>query len=427
MGCTRKFGVNRRHLGRMGRMNETEHVWDVVVVGAGPSGATCAWKCAERGLSVLLLERAADIPRYKPCGGGIPGSVMEHVSGLEPARFADLSVTHLRHSYKGKQSIHAPMTTWSGDPAEIWMVQRPLFDTYLVEKATAAGAILKTGVRVRHAAMDDSGATLETLDGRTIRARHVVGADGAKGIVGASVGLRLSKRYGIAREMEIPFGTEGDLWHPSLLPHTVYLDYGSVTKGYAWIFPKKNCLSVGAGQLMPEKPSERATAQIGETLKKAMQTIMESVGLALPETPNAPTLHAHPIPYWTGKETLATADDRALLVGDAAGVVQPLFGEGIQYALRTGALAAECLADGTVGSYTAKVTELFAREFDAADRVGRVFHRTPYLSYRLGVKNPLGTALVGRLMAGEASLADLEQKLYDRLRTAALPSLGKRK
>jgi hypothetical protein len=59
---------------------------------------------------------------------------------------------------------------------------------------------------------------------------------------------------------------------------------------------------------------------------------------------------------------------------------------------------------------------LFADEFDAARRVGRVFHGAPYLSYRLGVKNPAGTRLVGRLMAGEASLAHLEQRIYERLK-----------
>ena len=77
-------------------------LFDVLIVGAGPGGATCAWKCAEAGLSVLLVDRAPSFPRYKPCGGGIPASLASHVDGLEPSEFADLTISKLRHSWKGK-------------------------------------------------------------------------------------------------------------------------------------------------------------------------------------------------------------------------------------------------------------------------------------------------------------------------------------
>jgi flavin-dependent dehydrogenase len=248
----------------------------------------------------------------------------------------------------------------------------------------------------------------------------VVGADGAKGVIGPSVGLRLEKRFGIAREIELPFagGADDGRWHPLLAPGAAYLDYGSVPNGYAWIFPKRNCLSVGAGLLVPKEPGEGERRGIGEMLRAAIDNLLESVGLPpIPEgSPDAPRLWAHPIPFWTGAEALQTPDGRVLLVGDASGVVQPLFGEGIQYALRTGDLAARCLASGETSAYTDQVRDQFAREFDAAARVGRVFHRAPYLSYRLGVKNPRGTHLVGRIMAGEASFAAMEQRIYERLR-----------
>jgi geranylgeranyl reductase family len=396
-------------------------LYDVIVVGAGPGGATCAWKCAAAGLKVLLLDRAASLPRYKPCGGGIPASLARHVPGIaeHAEAFADLTITHLRHSWRGRDAVLCAMETASGEPATVWMVQRPRFDHWLVRQAEEHGATLRTGVKVADIARDADSVTVRSSEGDEWRARHVVGADGAKGIVGPRAGLRLQKRWGIAREIEIPFegGAEENRWHPALEPRAAYLDYGSVPNGYAWIFPKRGCLSVGAGMLLPQQPSEKGEENVGRTLRAAIDLLLESVGLRYPEGADAPRLWAHPIPYWTGMEPLATDDGRVLLVGDAAGVVQPMFGEGIQYAVRTGALAAECLASGTVAdSYTSRVRAALADEFDAAARIGRFFYRAPYLSYRLGVKNPAGTRLVGRLLAGEASLAQLEQRIYDRLR-----------
>ena len=260
--------------------------------------------------------------------------------------------------------------------------------------------------------------TVSTADGETFQARHVVGADGAKGIVGARVGLRLGKRWGIAREAEIPFdgGANDNCVHPALHANAAYLDYGSVPNGYAWIFPKRGFLSVGAGMLLPKKPTTGEENNVGKALREAIDTMLQSVGMAFPEGMDAPRIWGHPIPFWTGAEPLATGDGRVLLVGDAAGVVQPMFGEGIQYAVRTGDLAAKCLLSRAVGDYTNGVRALFADEFDAALRIGKLFYKTPFLSYKLGVKNPAGTKLVGRLMAGEASLHDLETRIYERLR-----------
>lgn len=384
--------------------------YDVIVVGAGPGGATCAWKCAERGLKTLLLDRAPTLPRYKPCGGGIPSSLVRHVDGLEPEKFADLTVTRLRHTWRGKSPVLAEMTCADGKPAQVWMVQRPRFDSYLVEKAKAAGAELKLGVKVGDVTIAGDHVTITAGEERW-SARHVVGADGAKGIVGARVGLRLGKRWGIAREVEIPFDYPESA---GILRDACYLDYGSVKNGYAWIFPKAGYLSVGAGMLVPRQP--KAEQKVGHILMDAIHTMLGSVGMTYPEGTDAPKLWAHPIPFWTGSEPLATKDGRVLLVGDAAGVVQPLFGEGIQYAVRTGNIAAQHLADGTTTAYTEAIKTELAGEFDAALRVGKVFHKTPYLSYRLGVKNPAGTKLVGRLMTGEVTMEQLETRIYEKLK-----------
>jgi hypothetical protein len=263
---------------------------DVIVVGAGPGGAVTAWRCAEGGARVLLLERAAALPRYKPCGGGIPASVARHVCGLDsPDEFVDLTITHLRHSWKGRDPVLGRLETAQGEPAPVWMVQRPRFDQYLVRRAEAVGARVRTGVRVSAVAADAEGVTVTSVTGEAWRARYVVGADGARGVVGARVGLRLGKRWGIAREIEIPFQSrDGGPWHPELSPGAAYLDYGTVPNGYAWIFPKRGCLSVGAGMLLPRKPGangdpETGGATAGPLLKRAIASLLASVGLRYPD------------------------------------------------------------------------------------------------------------------------------------------------
>jgi geranylgeranyl reductase family protein len=401
-------------------LSNLSEFYDVIVVGAGPGGGTCAWKCAEKGLKVLVLDRAPALPRYKPCGGGIPASLANDISGLEPSLFADVVVTKLRHSWKGKDPVLAEMTRANGEPAEVWMVMRPTFDEWLVSQAKKYGADVRIGVKVSDVTISDSGVTVTSSEGETFSGKHLVGADGIKGIIGPKVGLRLGKRYGIAREMEIPFvAKDSGIWHEKLEQGACYLDYGTVKNGYTWIFPKKGYLSVGSGMLLPRKPSADAEKNVGHVLKRAMEIILESNNIPWPdatETEATPKIWGHPIPFWTGTEPLNTPDGRALLVGDAAGVVQPLFGEGIQYAMRSGNAAAEHLVAGTTTAYTETIKSLFAEEFDAALRVGTVFHKAPYLSYRLGVKNPAGTKLVGRLMAGEASFANLEHRLYEKLK-----------
>ena len=204
------------------------------------------------------------------------------MDGLVPSEFADLTVTQLRHSWKGKDSVLAEMTCSNGEPAEVWMVQRPQFDQWLVDRAKAAGATVEIGRKVTQIEATEEGAEVTTSDGEQYRAKFVVGADGAKGIVGSRVGLRLRRRYGIAREMEIPFRSATD-WHPALEPAACYLDYGTVRNGYAWIFPKAGYLSVGAGMLLPSKPTADVEKNVGRVLKRAMETLLESVGMDLPD------------------------------------------------------------------------------------------------------------------------------------------------
>jgi flavin-dependent dehydrogenase len=301
------------------------------------------------------------------------------------------------------------------------MVKRPVFDQYLVDEAVAAGATLLLSAKARAVRSCHREVTVELADGRCFSARHLIGADGATGIVASQLGLRahMHRRQGIAREIELPFAdaeASGDSpFHRQLVAGAAYLEYGTVPGGYAWIFPKRGALSVGAGVLHRDSRLADAEARTGELLKAAIDKLLGAVGLHCKPDP-APRLWAHPIPEWSPDGPLHTADGRALLVGDAAGVVQPLFGEGIQYAMRSGVLGAQCVLADAVLDYTRRLHALFADELAAAGRASRVFYKLPRVIYHLGVRRQVGARLVSRILSGETTFARVEHRLFERLR-----------
>jgi flavin-dependent dehydrogenase len=121
--------------------------------------------------------------------------------------------------------------------------------------------------------------------------------------------------------------------------------------------------------------------------------------------------HGHPLPLWNGSEPITALDGRVLLVGDAAGLVNPLFGDGISYACRSGALAGEAIANGQAARWTETAAEHFAASHDAALAISRFFYQFPSLCYNLAVKRPNSTRTAARLISGDVSFAAVLDRL----------------
>ncbi|CAM5433064.1 Hyaluronate lyase OS=Streptomyces antimycoticus OX=68175 GN=SANT12839_015340 PE=4 SV=1 [Streptomyces antimycoticus] len=181
---------------------DNETVWDVVVVGAGPAGASAAHAAACAGRRVLLLEKA-ELPRYKTCGGGIIGPSRDALPpGFElPLRERVHAVTF---SLNGKLA-----RTRRSKHALFGLINRPEFDAALVEAAKDAGAEIRTGVAVTRveqhgpAVPDRRTVAVVLADGETVLARAVVGADGSASRIGAHVGVKLDQ-VDLGLEAEIP-------------------------------------------------------------------------------------------------------------------------------------------------------------------------------------------------------------------------------
>ncbi len=342
-----------------GRHGGQDRVWDVVVVGAGPAGASAAYAAAVAGRRVLLLEKA-ELPRYKTCGGGIIGPSRDALPPGFEVPFED-RVHAVTFSHEGRRT-----RTRRSRRMLFGLVNRPGFDHALVESAQKAGAELRTGVTVsrieQHGPTVPDRRTVAVVlqGGETVLARAVVGADGSAGRTGAHVGVKFGQvDLGLEAEIPVP-ETVAEDWRGRVL-----IDWGPLPGSYGWVFPKGDTLTVGVISARGD----------GAATKRYLEQFIGRLGLAGFE----PAISS-------GHLTRCRTDDsplsrgRVLVCGDAAGLLEPWTREGISYALRSGRLA---------GEWAVRIAE-------AADAVDV---RRESLNYAFAVKAGLGVEMsVGRKM-----------------------------
>ena len=367
--------------------------WDVVVVGAGPAGASAARAAAARGSRVLLLERAS-LPRYKTCGGGII-PVSEDQAGIVLDGLARDRVERATFSLRGRWAV----TRRSRSPL-FAMVMRADFDAALVEAARAAGAQVRTGVRrdrAEHAgrggrarARRRTGPELARAPDRAARAlraavwaRVVVAADGSASRFGGYVGVRCDQ-VDLGLEGEFPARGLGGRWRGRLL-----IDWGRVPGSYGWLFPKGDIVSVGV----------IGDRERGADLRAYYRDLVNRLGLAgvrpQVESGHLVRMRAPGSPLRRGN---------VLVAGDAAGLAEPWTREGISYALRSGRLAGECAADDRVADYPRRVEAVLGVEMESAHAALAAYTRHPE-AFHLAVSGlPGGFTMFQRLITGRTSL-----------------------
>lgn len=363
------------------------HLYDAVVVGAGPSGATAAARLADAGLDVALIDRS-EPPRDKPCGGGLSPKAY---------RALEVDVSDLVLARPRSVVLRAPRSrtvSLESRVGEIWMVRRAAFDQRLVEHARTRGAKLLFGHVVRQVqpGTDGSPAFVET-DRGLIRAGAVVGADGADSVVARGAGLRLQRdrNYVLALEAEGP--------RPRGASTDVALVDFSLRLGYAWFFPKGGVSNVGVGT---------ADRRQFRHLRRYLTEFVDRNHL---EFAQPPRIVGHKIPVWRGVEPLH--HQNIVLAGDAAGVADPFFGEGIAYAIQTGRFAADSVARflaaewPDLSGYTTAVQSILGRDLRFWDILARFVYRAPSLSVLLLSSNRLFQRLADQAISGDKSFSKI--------------------
>ncbi|MCS6942761.1 MAG: geranylgeranyl reductase family protein [Geminocystis sp.] len=360
--------------------------YECIVIGAGPSGATAAYHLAKRGVSVLLLEKAS-LPRYKPCGGGVSPAIQSWFDfDLTPA----ISV-----------KSHTVYCTWQQEEVvaidlgntPIWMVRRDVFDYFLVQQAVKQGAQLLTDTEVTAIEFQKDSWLVHTPKGH-FRGSYIVGADGAKGNTARWLGFTKQKKTVVgALEVEIP----------AAQPTTdTYFEFGLVAHGYAWNFPKADGYSLGAGGF-----AKRRKAQ---SFHRLLENYASGFCLRLQDGCE----YGHPIALWDGVQKLHA--ERAILVGEAACVVDPFTAEGIRPSVYSGMKGAEAIINGLAGqtdaldNYSATMAEEWGKEMMWAKRLSQAFYRLPRLSYQLGVKHPSAGKTMVKIFTGQLKYSQVAQR-----------------
>jgi len=362
-----------------------EH-FDVAVVGAGPAGSVTALELARGGARVALVDKAT-FPRDKACGDAVGprGIALLEDLGLEidteGTRLGDMIVVG-----PARRKLRLPCFEGITYPGHGVAVPRRTLDSWLAQKALDAGARAVTG-RVERVSPDGAGDAdrhvVELDGGRTLRADVVIGADGATSRVADSVGLVDSRRvlWGFAVRVYLD--------EPVALPHIVLWapEPGRVFPGYGWLFPgpggRANA-GLGIGTM-----SDRRAGGGAVRLLPAFLEHLRRMGLvANPGDGSGPGR----VGGWLKMGMVGTtpAAGRVLLIGDAAGLVNPLQGEGIAHAMTSGRLAARAVLAGPADA-AARYRAAIAR--DHLD-----YHRVAAAAHAGLLTRPAAAAAVGRLL-----------------------------
>jgi flavin-dependent dehydrogenase len=265
------------------------------------------------------------------------------------------------------------------------MTQRRRLDAFLAEQAAAVGAELRQGARVEGLAVDGTGVTAR-VGGDAVRAGAVIGADGANGVVARSFGLGDGIVRGVALEGNVPLAAlAGDL------ERTAVIELAVVPGGYGWVFPKGDHANLGVGGWGSEGPALR-----GHLARLATEHGVDPDSLT--------DVRGHRLPM----RPLGTppAAGRVLLVGDAAGLVDPLSGDGMYEAFVSARLAADAILAGDLDSYASALAAALDRHAAASWAAKRAFDRHPRAVFAAARAPGVFTVVAGLLCGDVAHPAD---------------------
>lgn len=336
--------------------------YDLIVVGSGVAGSMTALHAAKAGLRTAILEKEA-LPRYKTCGGGLTHQARKLLPELPPEVIeyegsqVDICFIEQEKNYRVARSV--PVVS---------MTMRSALDHFITQEAVKAGAILHEQTLFQDITPTAGGLQLQTSAG-TLAATFVIAADGANSLVSKRMGWKKETRT-LARALEY------EVWlsdqEQERLSERTRIDFEGVPAGYAWVFPKREHLSIGLGTFSPSRKNKKMN------LHKLTEEYMQWLGIR--EVKHIEK-HAAQIPISPRKDGFTRQG--VFLVGDAAGLADPITAEGISNALLSGKWAVEAIQEAQLDPekapllYNQKLQTRLLHDLSSGRKLAWLFYRKP--------------------------------------------------
>lgn len=362
----------------------------MLIVGAGPAGSVLGYELVRAGADVVILEKER-MPRYKTCGGGVnfrAASLLDFDISQVTERVVYGGEVTFRQGHGFTRHYHEPLT---------YMVMRDRFDLLLAERAVGAGVRLLEDAKVTGIQQVNGHVVIEGKS-QPVRGRFIVGADGANSVVARHLGLMRNPKMGLALEAEIQVSESTLARWESIAT----IDVGVIPGGYAWVFPKEDHLSIGV----------IGDVQYARRLKEYYARFVDSQHLG---DYRVRQLKGHRLPL--RRPGMSIQNGQGILIGDAAGLIDPFSGDGIYYAIKSAKIASSALlrALGTeasgLGGYQGVVDRDIMPERTVAAAMLTIFSWAPFLYFQWLKHYQMPWKMACKTIRGDREYTDVRKRL----------------